>query len=54
MIEYALSTAKRPMGVASYTIVPELPEAYRNELPSPEQIAERLRLWDEKEAGNDV
>lgn len=46
VVEYALRTAGRPIGVATYTVVPELPEAYRDELPSPEAIAERLRLWD--------
>ena len=50
VVEYALRTASRPIGVATYTIVPELPEAYRTELPSPEAIAERLRLWDGKRA----
>ena len=49
VVEYALRTASRPIGVATYTIVPELPAAYRNDLPSPEQIAERLKLWDVKE-----
>lgn len=47
VVEYALRTAGRPIGVATYTVVPELPEAYRNELPSPKAIAERLRLWDQ-------
>ena len=41
------------IGVATYTVVAQLPEAYRNELPSPEAIAERLRLWD-KEKGMGV
>jgi predicted nuclease of restriction endonuclease-like (RecB) superfamily len=45
VVEYALRTAGRPIGVATYTVVPQLPEAYRSELPSPEEIAERLRLW---------
>lgn len=49
VVEYALRTASRPIGVATYTIVPELPAAYRDDLPSPEQIAERLKLWDVKE-----
>jgi predicted nuclease of restriction endonuclease-like (RecB) superfamily len=49
VVEYALRTASRPIGVATYTVVPELPEAYRAELPSPEAIAERLRLWDGRE-----
>lgn len=53
VVEYALRTASRPIGVATYTVVPELPEAYRGELPSPEAIAERLRLWDGK-GGEDV
>lgn len=47
VVEYALRTASRPIGVATYTIVPQLPEAYREQLPSPEEIAERLRLWQE-------
>ena len=45
IVEYALRTATRPIGVATYTVVPELPAAYRSELPSPEAIAERLRAW---------
>jgi hypothetical protein len=47
VVEYALRAAARPVGVATYTVVPQLPENYRNELPSPEQIAERLRGWAE-------
>lgn len=46
VVEYALRTAGRPIGVATYTVVAQLPEAYRGQLPSPEAIAERLRLWD--------
>ncbi len=46
VVEYALRTASRPIGVATYTVFPELPEAYRDDLPSPDAIAERLRLWD--------
>jgi hypothetical protein len=49
VVEYALRAAARPIRVATYTIVPQLPDAYREELPSPEAIAERLRLWDERE-----
>lgn len=47
VVEYALRTASRPIGVATYTVVPRLPESYRAELPSPEAIAERLRIWDQ-------
>lgn len=46
VVEYALRTANKPIGVATYTVVSRLPEAYRSELPSPEAIAERLRIWD--------
>ena len=53
VVEYALRTAARPIGVATYTVVPELPEAYRADLPSPEAIAQRLRLWDGKETGEE-
>jgi len=45
VIEYALKNTSHPIGVASYSIVPQLPEDYRNELPSPEEIAERLLSW---------
>lgn len=53
VVEYALRTASRPIGVATYTVVPELPEAYRAELPSPEAIAERLQAWAEAEASDE-
>lgn len=46
VVEYALRTATRPIGVATYTIVPQLPESYREQLPSPEEIAERLKFWE--------
>lgn len=46
VVEYALRTAARPIGVATYTIVPQLPESYREQLPSPEEIAERLKFWE--------
>lgn len=47
VVENALRTASRPIGVASYAIVPQLPEDYRNELPSPKAIAERLQAWED-------
>lgn len=53
VVEYALRTANRPIGVATYTVVPELPEAYRAELPSPESIAERLQAWSELEPSHE-
>jgi predicted nuclease of restriction endonuclease-like (RecB) superfamily len=42
VVEYALRTAGRAIGVASYSVVPQLPEDYRDQLPSPEAIAARL------------
>jgi predicted nuclease of restriction endonuclease-like (RecB) superfamily len=42
VVEYALRTAGRAIGVASYSVVPQLPENYRDQLPSPEAIAARL------------
>jgi len=53
VVEYALRNAIRPIGVATYSIVAELPEAMRKELPSPEAIAERLCLWDKKETDDE-
>lgn len=53
VVEYALRNAVRPLGVATYAVVPELPEDYKADLPSPEQIAERLRLWGGLEAGDE-
>ena len=43
MVEYALRTKTSPLGIATYTITPQLPTSYRDDLPSPEQIAARLQ-----------
>jgi predicted nuclease of restriction endonuclease-like (RecB) superfamily len=53
VVEYALRSAARPIGVATYAIVPQLPENLRSELPSPEQIAARLQLWDQERKVHD-
>lgn len=53
VVEYALRTVARPLGVATYTIVPQLPDDYQSELPSPEQIAKRLKVWDKKGGEDD-
>jgi len=42
VVEYALRTAGRAIGVASYSVVPQLPDDYSDQLPSPEAIAARL------------
>lgn len=45
VVEYALRNMNRPLGIATYTVTPQLPADYRNDLPSPEQIAARLQAW---------
>ena len=50
IVEYALRNALRPLGVATYAVVPQLPDDYKADLPSPEVIAERMRLWDRDES----
>lgn len=41
VVEYALAALDQPMGVATYSLSPRLPEQLRGELPEAEQI-ERL------------
>lgn len=38
IVEYALRTATKPIGVATYKMVKRLPSAMRSELPAPEQM----------------
>lgn len=45
IVEYALRTASHALGIATYTVTPQLPAQYLDELPSPEQIAARLQGW---------
>ncbi|MDR1518487.1 MAG: DUF1016 domain-containing protein, partial [Dysgonamonadaceae bacterium] len=42
IVEYALKDSKKPIGVATYSLSAELPEKYRELLPSAEMIAEKL------------
>jgi predicted nuclease of restriction endonuclease-like (RecB) superfamily len=42
VVEYSLSNATQPIGVATYSLSDTLPEKYKNLLPSPELIAEKL------------
>lgn len=46
IVEYALKDASKPINIASYHVVSELPKELRNELPSPEEIAMLLELID--------
>ncbi|MEY4910807.1 MAG: hypothetical protein RL761_470 [Pseudomonadota bacterium] len=49
MVEYALRTMTRPLGIATYTVSPQLPDSFRGELPSAEQIAKQLESWRTKD-----
>ena len=42
IVEYALKEANKPIGVATYQTIRELPKELRNELPSPAQISRLL------------
>jgi hypothetical protein len=43
-VEYALKTSAMPIGVATYSLSPELPEAYKELLPTSEDIAKKLEV----------
>ncbi len=42
IVEYALKDSNKPINVASYKIVQQLPEELQNQLPTPEQIEKLL------------
>lgn len=42
VVEYALNTATKPMGIADYSLSEKLPEELKKLLPSPEEIIESL------------
>lgn len=42
IVEYALRVTNRPIGVATYRIVKQLPNELKGQLPSPEEIAKLL------------
>ncbi len=44
IVEYALRNSTSPIGVASYSLSPELPEHYKKLLPSSEDIARRVNI----------
>ncbi|MCP4349581.1 MAG: DUF1016 domain-containing protein [Desulfobacterales bacterium] len=44
VVEYSLKTTTQPIGVATYSTSPFLPEEYSRYLPSPEVIAEKLDI----------
>lgn len=45
IVEYALRNMNRPLGIATYTVTPQLPASFAGDLPSPEDIAARLQAW---------
>ncbi|MFE4108427.1 PDDEXK nuclease domain-containing protein [Almyronema epifaneia] len=42
IVEYALKDSDKPIGVATYQIVSQLPQELKGQLPSPEEIAQLL------------
>ena len=44
VVEYSLSSATHPIGVACYETTSNLPEEYRKYLPTAEQISEKLNF----------
>lgn len=51
VVEYALKTAQQPIGIATYSLTPHLPERYREQLPSEDGIAARLAGWNGEAEG---
>jgi len=45
-VEYTLKTSNAPIGVATYNVVDTLPDDMKSLLPTPEQIAEHLKVFD--------
>lgn len=52
VVEYALRNMSRPLGIATYTISPQLPAILASDLPSPDVIAMRLSAWGPSEGGH--
>lgn len=44
IVEYALNNSTQPLGVATYKLYSNLPDEWKNYLPSSEKIAENLKL----------
>jgi len=44
-VEYALKSADRPIGVASYNMYKVLPDNLKDLLPNPDEIASRLEVF---------
>ncbi len=48
IVEYALKSSNMPIGVATYSLSSELPEAYKKLLPTSEEIAKKIELLTER------
>ncbi|MCL2512206.1 MAG: PDDEXK nuclease domain-containing protein [Bacteroidales bacterium] len=48
IVEYALKSSDKPIGVATYNMYDKLPAELKNLLPEPDEIAERLTILDGK------
>lgn len=46
-MEYALKQSNVPIGVATYKLRDSLPENMKEMLPEPEEIVERLKIFEE-------
>ena len=53
VVEYALRNMSRPLGIATYTVSPQLPADFQADLPSPDEIAKRLQAWVQSEGGEE-
>ena len=47
-VEYTLKDTNKPIGVATYHLFDTLPENMKSLLPTPEEIAERLKILDDE------
>jgi len=43
VVEYALWTSNKPMGIVEYQLTPELPRQYFGQLPSPKELKAQLK-----------
>ena len=43
IVEYALRDATKPIGVATYKVVRQLPSKFRAELPAPKEIRQLMK-----------
>lgn len=46
IVEYALKDSTQPLGVSTYTIQKEVPEKWKNLLPSPEQVKKHFMFME--------